>query len=38
MTALLNQHLIKEWFGITLDKKYLTQYSLNPYDLNQTDC
>ena len=30
MTALLNQHLIKEWFGITLDKKnILTQYSLN---------
>ena len=27
MTALLNQHLIKELFGITLDKKnILTQF------------
>jgi len=22
VTAIHNQHLIKEWFGITLDKKY----------------
>ena len=34
MTEIHNQHLIKEWFGITLDKKYefdLEDYSKRVY-------